>query len=337
MPADIKMDKKKAATTAIVYAACIVITLILLVVSIAAGSKDVSFFQIVKGLFTGDDLTVNTLIRVNMPRTLVAFFCGAALAVSGVLFQSVTRNKLADPAIIGVSSAGFMGGLIATVYLPASIVLSPLLAVIFGLSIFALVFWLSYAREVSSSRILALGAAVNAVLMVVILTIAVMQNFAATNVILSLVGSLAVPKQDVVIAAAALSIVGVFAAVLLAGKCNVLTLGDKVSSSLGLNVLQIKIILIVVAVFLAATAATNVGITAFLGLLAPLIARKIFGGNHYNLIPLSAVLGGLILLAADCFGRALGTPVTLPVGIIATVVGGIVFIMLLRRSYYYAD
>jgi iron complex transport system permease protein len=330
------MEKKKAIKIAAVYAACIIITLLLVVISIGAGSKKGSFFQIITGIFTGDG-TVRTLISVNMPRTLVAFFSGVALSVSGILFQSVTRNKFADPAIIGVSSAGFTGGLVATVLLSASAIFVSLFSVVFGLAVFALVFWFSYERGVKSNKILALGAAVNAIFMMLILTIAVMQNFAATNVILSLAGSLAVPQKDVVITSAIFSTAGVLAAVLFAGKCNVLMLGDKTASGLGLNVLQTKMILILVAVFLAATAAVNVGITAFLGLLAPLIARKILGANHYNLIPLSALLGGLILLSADCFGRALGTPVTLPVGIIVTVVGGCLFIALLGRPYNYAD
>jgi len=330
------MDKKKAIKTVAVYAALIIVILILVVISIGAGSGRASFLQVVRGIFTGNE-TVRVLISVNMPRTLVAFFSGAALAVSGILFQSITRNKFADPAIIGVSSAGFTGGLIATVLLSASAIFVSLFSVVFGLAMFALVFWFSYGRGVKSNKILALGAAVNAVLVMVILTIAVMQNLAATNVILSLAGSLAVPKPDVVFTSVIFSITGIMAAVLLAGKCNVLMLGDRTASGLGVNVLQTKMVLILVAVFLAATAAVNVGITAFLGLLAPLIARRILGANHYNLIPLSAVLGGLILLSADCFGRALGTPVTLPVGIIVTVVGGCLFITLLGRSYNYAD
>ena len=188
-----------------------------------------------------------------------------------------------------------------------------------------------------SNRILAVGAAVNAVFIMIVLTLAVMRNLAATNVILSFAGSLGVPGSRVVAAAVIMSVSGVIAAVLLAQKCNVLALGDKIAQGLGINLLRTKIAVAAVAVFLATAAAVNVGITAFLGLLAPLAAKKLLGGNHYNLVPLSGFIGGLLLLSADCFGRSLGTPVTLPVGIITTVVGGAVFIVLLKRSYKYAD
>ncbi|MDR3292497.1 MAG: iron ABC transporter permease [Clostridiales bacterium] len=332
-----KTLKRKITKTTLIYVACAGLTLFLIVVSIGAGYKKASLGQVITGLFSGGDYVVETLVRVNLPRTLVALFSGAVLAVAGVLFQSVTRNRLADPSIVGVSSSTYTAGLFVSLLFPALVPFSPILAGVFGMAVFLMIFRLSYSHGVKSNRILAIGAAVNAVFMMIIITIAVMQNLSATNVLLSLSGSLAVPKPEIVYSTIALSAVGLIAALFCAGKCNVLALGDKTAQGLGVNVLRMKLILAGISVFLTAVAAVNVGITAFLGLLAPLIAKKLLGDNHYNVIPLSALLGGLFLLSADCLGRAMNTPVTLPVGIITTVIGGIVFIILLARSYKNAD
>ncbi|MDR3262759.1 MAG: iron ABC transporter permease [Clostridiales bacterium] len=329
--------KNKIIKKAVVYGVSVLLTLFLIVVSIKAGYDKATLGRVIKGLFSGEDFVVDTLVRVNLPRTLVALFSGAALAVAGVLFQSVTRNRLADPSIVGVSSSTYTAGLTISLLFPALIPFSPLFAGVFGMAVFLLIFRLSYSHGVKSNRILTIGAAVNAVFMMIIITIAVMQNMSASNVLLSLSGSLAVPKPEVVYSTIALSSVGLIAALFCAGKCNILALGDKTAQGLGVNVLRMKLILAAISVFLTAVAAVNVGITAFLGLLAPLIAKKLLGGSHYDVLPLSAFLGGICLLAADCLGRAMNTPVTLPVGIITTVIGGMVFIVLLARSYKNAD
>ena len=330
------MDKKKATRVISTFLACIILSVILFTLSISAGYNKVSFLQVINGLFSGDE-TVKVLLSVNMPRTIVSFVSGIALAVSGVLFQSVTRNRLADPAIIGVSSASFVGSILAILLFPWIGVLSPIFAVIIGSLIFTLIFWLSYNQGLNSNRILAVGSAINMLCIVIVLTIAIMKNLAATSVILSFVGSLGIPKGEVVNTAIVMCAIGLISAIILAEKCNILALGDKVASGLGINVLHTKAVLAFVAVFLASTAAINIGITAFLGLLAPLIARKILGDNHFLLIPLAAITGGIILLAADCLGRYINTPVILPVGIVSTIAGGIIYLLLLKRAYNHAD
>jgi iron complex transport system permease protein len=320
-----------------VYAICAAVILLLLAVSVTAGSGRAGLGRVVAGVFSGGDSVVNALISVNMPRAWVALFSGAALAVAGALFQTVTRNPLADPSIIGISSSAYACGLFVSLAFPLLIPYAPLFSAAFAMLVFLLIFWLSYSGGLKAGRVLAVGAAVNAVFVVAILTAAVMQNLGATGVLLSLTGSLSVPLPSVVASTAILTSAGLVAAMFAAGKCNVLALGDKTAQGLGVNVLRAKIAVAGISVFLTAAAAANVGITAFLGLLAPMAARKILGAGHFRSVPLSAALGGVMLLGADCLGRALRTPVTLPVGIVTTVAGGAVFIVLIARGYRRAD
>lgn len=333
------MNKRaaKILKVAIIYSAFGLAILLMTFLSVWIGnsSAKVSFGEMFVGIFNGQNIVVNRLLDVRAPRTIIALLTGACLAVAGVLLQSATRNELADASVIGVSSATYLAHLVCGMFMTGiGLLFTPIIAAVFGLLVFCGVIFIAWNHGLKSNRIILVGAAVNALLMIVILTLCLMSGINASAKLMALTGSLGIPAEEEILTTAILTGVGLLLAVILIPKCNVLALGDKIASNLGMNVTRMKFILITVAVLLCSVSTKYLGITAFVGLLAPLIARKLFGSNHKHLIPLSAIIGALIVLTADFLGRCLiNQPFSMPVGIITTVIGGVVFLILLKRSF----
>lgn len=332
------MTKKRGILRAAgIYGGFAILTLFTAFLSVWIGtsSKQAGFGEMLAGIFSGRDITVNRFLDVRAPRTAVALLTGACLAVAGVLLQSATRNELADAGIIGVSSAAYTVHLLCGMVMSGTALLfSPLIAAVAGIAVFAGVVYVSWSGGLRSNRIILVGAAVNAVLLIIILTLCLMSGINASAKLMALTGSLGIPSAGEVLATAVYTGAGLLAAGIMIPRCNILALGDKAANGLGMNVNRVKFVSIGIAVFLCAVATKFLGITAFVGLLAPLAARKLMGANHKHLVPLSALLGGLIVLTADFLGRCvINRPFSMPVGIITTGIGGIVFLVLLKRSF----
>lgn len=332
-----EMKKKAIIKGVLVYVITILVLLFVMFLSVWIGNSNysVSFGEMIAGIFTGNNTYVNMFMDIRGPRTIVAVLCGMCLAVSGVLLQSVTRNQLADASIIGVSTSTYLGNLVCTLTLSGTaLIFSPLIAFVFGMVVFSGVLYLSWSHGIRSNRILLVGIAFNTVLMLVNLTIILMQGTAATAMLMSFVGSLSIPSTEEIISVAVFTGIGLAAAIIVIPKCNVLALGDKTATGLGTNVNAVKAVLVVISVFLCAVATKMIGITSFIGLLAPICARKLLGKNYKHVIPLSALFGGLFVLLGDFVGRCIITePFSLPVGIVTSLIGGVVFIVLLKRSF----
>lgn len=332
-----KVDKRRIVRVVSVYTVLVLAVLVVMFLSLWIGesSHKATFGEMVSGLFTGENQIVNMFLKVRGPRTVVAVMCGVCLAVAGVLLQSVTRNPLADASIIGVSSSTYLGHLLSGMFLSGTaLVFSPFLAFAVGLVVFAGVLWLSWSHGIRSNRILLVGIAFNTVLMLVNLTIILMYGLSASAKLMYFIGSLSIPSSEEVLSVCIYTAVGFAAALVMIPKCNVLALGDRTALGLGTNVNAVKAVLVVIAVFLCAVATKMVGITSFIGLLAPICARKLLGNDHRHVIPLSALFGGLFVLCGDFVGRCIiNEPFSLPVGIVASLVGGVVFLILLKRSF----
>lgn len=323
--------------TAIVYSIVILILITLIFTSITIGesSYKASFFDVIVGIFTKENNVVNMFVAIRAPRTIVAVCVGAALAVSGVLLQCVTKNNLAEPSIIGVSSSTFLVHLICGMILPAtSLIFSTVLAFIVGVLIFGLILYLSWENGLQSNRILLIGIAFNTFILLIILTLIMMSGLNASAKLMTLIGSLSIPSTLEVYSTLIFTIIGIVLAVCLAPKCNILSLGDKVATGLGVRVNLVKCLLIILSVFLVSVSTKMVGITAFIGLLAPILSKKLLGKNYFHQILLSALLGGIFVLTGDFIGRCIiNDPFSMPVGMITSLLGGVIFIILLKRSF----
>ena len=306
--------------------------LILLVLLTTVGSVNLSFGEIISALINDDNKMVTTIVyKMRLPRNILAVLVGANLAVSGVLLQSVMKNPLADPGITGVSTGASVAAIIILLVAPQFTNILPIAAFIGGAIACMLVFLMAYKNGLKPGRIVLAGVAINTILGGVISYLSTMYSDRIQSAMLWLNGSLATKTWADVEMLFIYSIVGLIVSLLLIRSANVLQLGDDAATNLGFNVNLTRLLISVVAVFLAATSTAVVGVISFVGLIVPHISRMIMGSDHKFTIPFSIILGSMVLLVADTLGRTIGGAVEIPVGVIMSIVGGPFFLYLLRN------
>lgn len=328
-----KNKTKRAGKTAIAFAVVVFLLLTMFVVSVNLGSLKLSPVRIFRGLFVAFDQEVATVYDLRFPRILIAMLAGAALAVSGVLFQAVMKNPLADPGIIGISSGAQFAAVLVTGFFPQLIFLSPVIAFAGGMAGFLLVYTLSWKSGLNPLRIILVGVAVNSMFTGLSQAMGTMSGNTTISEAASTISGMVTQKTwDDVRLLVVYVIPGLLLALLAARHCNLMALEDKTVRSLGVNVDRMRIAVSVVAVLLASISTAIIGTIGFVGLIVPHIARLLVGSNHKVLIPFSTVLGALVLLVADTIGRTIASPYEISAGVVMAVIGGPFFIILLRRS-----
>ena len=301
-------------------------------VAVNTGSLQVGPMQLLSGLFVSYDETVSTIYDLRLPRILIAMVGGAATAVAGVLLQAAIRNPLADPGIIGVSAGASFAAVLVTAFFPMLLFFTPVFAFAGGLVAFGLVYSLSWRGGLSPLRIILVGVAVGAMFT------GLMSAFdSGTGSTMSGVASLVdanitMKTWDDFATLAVYAAIGLALALLMAKRCDLLALEDKTARSLGLNVDRARIATSAAGVLLASVSTAIIGPISFLGLLVPHIARILVGMSHRVLIPYAIVLGAFTLLLADTIGRAVAAPYEISAAVIMSIVGGPLFIVLLRRA-----
>ncbi|MCL2526464.1 MAG: iron ABC transporter permease [Coriobacteriia bacterium] len=300
--------------------------------AINQGSIQVSFAQLLRGLFVEYDPNVAAIYDLRFPRILVAILGGAALAVAGALFQAVLRNPVADPSIIGISSGAALASVLVIGLFPALYFSSPIFAIIGGLVTFGIVYALSYQGGLAPMRVVLVGIAVNAVLVGLGEGLGVIMGGGAGGGGVSFTGSLAMLTWSDVSLLAWYVTPALIAAALLSGRCNLLGLEDDTVRSLGVNVTTLRIMVSFVAVTLVSLASAVMGVIAFLGLIVPHVARLLVGSDNRVLLPYCALGGAFLMLLADTVGRLIAHPFEIHAGILMAIIGGPMFIMLLRSG-----
>lgn len=277
------------------------------------------------------DLVVHTF---RLPRIVVAFLIGTALAVSGTIMQGITRNPLADPYLLGVSSGASLAAVaiivvfqnVPTAYLPLAAFGG---AVVTALAIYALA-WKS--GTTSPIRLILIGVALQALfgaLITVMLLFGNINNVQQAYVWMT--GSVYGRNWEHVYAIGGWLVVFLPLALLGARHLNILGLGDDTARGLGVNIEGSRLALLVISVALAAAAVAVAGTIGFVGLVAPHAARRLVGPSHEGLLPVSALLGGALLVLAELLGRALIAPSELPIGIVTAAIGAPYFLYLFYR------
>lgn len=295
------------------------------------GSIEISSMELIKGLFSGTDSNVEIIKDLRFPRIVISLFAGAALSVSGVLLQSVMRNPLAEPGIIGVSSGAGFVTIVMVTFFPTLYFYTPLFAFIGGALAFFLVFTFSWKSGLNPLRMILIGVAINAVF------VGLSELFSAQGN--SLIDAASVTSStlsmktwnDVQIIAL-YGTIGLVLAFVFFTYANHLGLRDQTLKSLGFRVNRARLILSILAVLLASIATAVAGMFTFVGLLIPHIGRSLVGTDHKVLIPFSALSGALLILVADTLGRIILAPMEIPASIIMAIIGGPFLIFLLRKS-----
>lgn len=283
----------------------------------------------------GDALTRQLVLDLRAPRIGVALLCGAMFAASGTIMQGVIRNPLASPDLIGVGAGA---GLAATVFLlawpaaPAGGLPWAALAGAWGG--FGLVLLLARERggALHPVRLALIGVAVASALGAAQQIVLVRAPDGLGSALSFLTGTIYgadVTRLTRVLPWALMLLPG---ALLLSRTLDVLNLGEDVATALGQRVNPARLLALAVGVALAGAAVTGAGILGFVGLLAPHLARLLVGARHARTLPVSMLLGALLVLAADTLGRALLPPLEVPAGIFTTLVGAPYFLYLLRKS-----
>ncbi len=313
----------------------VIITVLLIglfVYAVNSGSLKVSYGQLFQGLFVEPDETVSIIYDLRFPRIIIAMLAGAALAVSGVLFQAVLKNPLADPGIIGISSgASFVSALIIA-YFPTLFFFTPVFSFMGGMAACILVYSLSYKNGFSPLRIILVGVATDAVFSGLSSAFNSMSGQSYTSASELINANISMKTWQDVRLLSVYVIIGLLFAVIISGRCNLLALEDKTVRSLGVNVTALRLIVSVVAVLLASITTAVAGAVSFVGLIVPHMGRILVGSEHKLLIPFSALLGAFTLLLADTVGRLIAYPYEISPAVIMSVVGGPFFIILLKRS-----
>jgi iron complex transport system permease protein len=305
---------------------------VLFIFAVNTGSLKVTPSELFSGLFIEYNPDVATIYDLRFPRIFIAMLGGAATAVSGVLLQAVMKNPLADPGIIGVSSGASLVAVIVTAFFPSLFFLTPMLAFIGGLVAFLLVYSLSWKGGLSPLRIILVGVAVNALCTGLMSAFNSATGSSYTGVASIVNANITQKTWDDFQTLAVYVVIGLVASFFVTNQCNLLSLEDKTTRSLGMNVTRSRIVISVIAVLLASISTAVVGAISFLGLIVPHIARLLVGSNHKVLVPYSILLGAFTLLLADTIGRTVASPYEISAAVVMSVIGGPFFIFLLRRS-----
>lgn len=325
-----KDNKKKH--TVISFVAVSLLLLIMIYIAVNTGSLNVSFGQLLHGLFVEYDPDVATVWDLRFPRILIASLGGAALSVSGVLFQACMKNPIADPGIIGVSSgASFVAVLVAGMF-PSLYFLTPMLAFAGGILACGLVYLLAFKNGLNPLRVILVGVAVNAVFSGLTQAFNSMTGGNLSGVASIANANISQKTWDDVYIITGYVVLGLVLAWMAFYKCDMLSLSDQTARGLGVNVTTTRIAVSLIAVVLASISTAEVGVVSFIGLIVPHIARILVGSNHRALIPFSMLGGAFLMLLADTLGRTIAAPYEISASILLAVVGGPMLIILIRRS-----
>ena len=324
--------KRKFGTITAAYSVVVALVVLLILKASVVGGIDVSIGQMLRGLYTGNDTAVDTIIDVRMPRIAIAIVAGAALAVSGTLLQSVMKNPLTDPGIIGISSAAALVGTLVNVLFPILFFSVPLLSVLGGLCAYLLIYSLAWDGGVQPTKLILVGVALNLTFTGIAQAVSSAGGATLTGVQSIVSGNIAQKTWGDARMLAIYAGIAIVAALCLSNICNLLNLDDKTARGLGVAVDRNRFIVAFVAIILASISTSVVGIVGFLGLLVPHIARHIVGSDHRVLLPFVILLGAFMMLLSDTIGRAVCYPYEIPAAVIMAICGGPFFIALLKMK-----
>lgn len=315
---------------AVLVAVLVVVALLSLVI----GSRLIPVGTVVDVLLHPDDSDASTIVHdLRIPRTVLAILVGIALGIAGALMQGHTRNPLADPGLLGVE-AGATFAVVVGIYA-------------FGVTDLSQYAWFSLVGAglaaaavfaIGSTRggpdpvsLILAGMAVSAILLSLTQVLVLRDADTLDAYRFWAVGSVNGRGMDVVWQVLPFIVAGLVLAAMSASTLNLLQLGDDVASSLGLHPMRAKIIGVLGVMMLTGAATAACGPIAFVGLVVPHVARFLSGVDYRWVIPYSGLLGALLMLGADIVGRVVVRPGELQVGIVMAMVGGPVFIVLVRR------
>ena len=327
----------------LVFSIAILLLVTACLLAIMWGSYTVSPGRILK-TFMGNGTKAENLavLQIRLPRMVIALLVGLALSASGCILQTVTKNPLAEPGMIGMNAGAalavvgflsFQKSVYYDVLTINNVLFMPLVAMIGGILASILIFSLAYRRGITPVRLILVGIGVNAGINAIISYYMLTSSKGDYNQVLTWTnGSLWGSSWMYVKLVAPVIILLLVILYFRSRVLDVLQLGDEMATGLGIKTKKESIFFFFLAAILAAVATAVAGNIAFLGLLGPQLAKRIVGGRHKLMIPLGGLISAIILILADTASRNLFSPMELPVGIAVSVIGVPYFIYLLIKE-----
>lgn len=324
-------------------AGMVLFLVITILVALRIGSTDIPFgtlFQILSGklpfIHIEPTWTINTeiiIFDIRLPRILLAGLVGAALAVAGTTYQGLFRNPLADPYFLGVTQGAALGAIIGFM-LPAWQMGSiPLLAFFGAVSAAAMVYAIAkVGKTLPMTTLILAGVAIGAFLAAITSYLMIASGDELHGIISWLLGSFSLTTWWQVVIATPYILVGTLIIWLYARPLNVMQLDEEQAQQLGINVEQVKLILLGVATLITAAAVCFCGIIGFVGIIIPHAVRLIWGPDHRFLLPLATFAGAIFLILADTAARTMLAPTEVPIGVITAFLGAPFFLYILRQK-----
>lgn len=276
------------------------------------------------------------IILYRLPRIILAMVVGSMLATAGTAFQGILRNPLADPYILGISSGAAVGAAAAILLVEQTsgglgVIAIPLFSFIGAIASLLMVFLLAWNRKRETVSLILAGIVVQSFLGAVLSFAVTISGHKIRTIVFWMMGSLASPGWNDVFFLLPYLIIGFLIIFMYYRNFNLLTLGEEAAHHLGMNVEKTKIIALVAASLLTASAVSVAGIIGFVGLVVPHMLRILTGPDHKTLIPASLLGGAVFLLWSDTLARTLIPAIEIPIGVITALAGAPFFGYLLKK------
>ena len=315
---------------------CLALLSIMAIFSISLGAKSIAFSKVVDVLLGNDpDSLEATIILQRIPRTVFGILAGGALGISGALMQSITRNPIADPSILGVNTGASLFVVAGIAFFNITVAYQYIWLAIIGAGVTAVFVYsvASMGKDGATPLKLALsGSAVSIVLGSLVSTIMLPNNRVMEAFRFWQVGSIGSATWESIMLISPFLIVGFIISMFISGYLNNLALGDEAATALGTNVVMTRTIGALSSVLLCGATTALAGPIGFVGLIIPHIIRLIFGSEMSKMLPLSFLGSAILMLVSDIIGRIISLPGETEVGIVTAVIGAPVFILAIRKG-----
>lgn len=327
----------------------VLLLIISMVVSLSIGSAQLSFREVWSILLkqlpiVGDYLipswkvsSEQIILKVRLPRVILAILVGASLSIAGAGFQGVLRNPLADPYTLGVASGASVGAAFIILFGLQTALFGiwtiPITAFITGLiSLFVVLRLANIEGQYNLETLILSGVVVSAFLSSFVSFMVSMSDKVVNEIIFWMMGSLSLQGWEFISILLPAFSIGFIALLAYSRSLNIFALGERQAAHLGVNVKRTRLIILIISTFVTAVAVSIVGTVGFVGLVVPHLVRLLVGPDYRVMLPLTAIYGGIFVLWADTLARTLLSPTEIPLGVVTAFLGAPFFAYLLRKN-----
>ncbi|WSQ08093.1 iron chelate uptake ABC transporter family permease subunit [Streptomyces sp. NBC_01231] len=310
----------------------VVMLAIVAVASIAIGAKSLSVPEVWHGLFEDSGTYADVVVADRLSRTVLGLLVGAALGLSGAVLQALTRNPLADPGLLGINAGASAAVVTAISFLGVTSLSGYVWFAFLGAAAVGAVVWfLGGSRGATPVRLALAGTAISAALYGYLQAVMILDNAALNRMRFWTVGSLSSATGSTITQVLPFLLAGSVLALALARPLNAVAMGDDTAKALGANLNRTRALSMLAATVLSGAATAACGPIVFVGLMVPHVVRSFTGPDLRWILPYATILSPVLLLGSDVLGRIVARPAEVQVGIVTALIGGPVFIFLVRR------